>query len=167
MGQLGDMSETAASTTHEHVPKARADARRAALRAFMTHYSLQAASWARKAGLSTPNQLYGFLNGDADSLSVPVLESLARAIERPIGELLGEIPPGAGSLMDAGPIDSDLLASIMSSVDTALKSSNRTLPNDKKARAVALLYKRFSRAGETTADEQTVTDYIQLAVDNT
>lgn len=161
------MSKVTAKTTDERDPKARAEARRRALRNFMMHYSLQSAPWARDAGLSNPNQLYGFLNGDTDSLSVPILESLAGALGRPIGELLGEIPPGEGTLVDQGPIDDELLASIMAAVDKIVEELDAPMPTTKKARAVALLYKRFSRAGATQADEQTVMDYIQLAVDNT
>ena len=66
-----------------------AERRRAALRDFMHVMGLKPAPWARKASVS-PNGIYNFLNGHSDSLSQRVLESLARAANRPMSQLTGE-----------------------------------------------------------------------------
>lgn len=57
-----------------------AEARRKAFRRFMESHELTPSEWARLAGLPTPNAIYNFLNGRAQSLSQDTLRRLADAL---------------------------------------------------------------------------------------
>jgi hypothetical protein len=66
---------------------------RQALRAFMAQHRLTPAEWARMAKLKNPNQIYNFLNSHSNSLGMPTLEQLARAVPgATVTEIIGETP---------------------------------------------------------------------------
>lgn len=74
---------------HKMRRKNDAERRRRALRAFMVAHGLKPAAWSRQAGLKTPNSIYNFLSGRADSLASKTLELLARASGVTVDQLIG------------------------------------------------------------------------------
>lgn len=65
--------------------------RRRAFKAFMAaRPGLEPAEWARRAGLSNPNQIYNFLNGLSQSLGLNTIEALATAEKVTIAHLFDE-----------------------------------------------------------------------------
>lgn len=70
---------------NRHIPasdvaSADTDRRRAALRRILMERGLTPSELARRAGLSTPNSLFNFLNGHSQSISLRVLEQILTAL---------------------------------------------------------------------------------------
>lgn len=67
-----------------------AEARRKAFRRFMEKNELTPSEWARLAGLPTPNAIYNFLAGRAQSLSIDTSRRLADALGVLVSDIFGE-----------------------------------------------------------------------------
>lgn len=66
-------------------------------------------------------------------------------------------------LDDASELDSAVLVAVIGGVEGALTSSSRTMPADKKAKAVAMLYRAFKASGKV--DPAVIEEAVKLAAD--
>jgi transcriptional regulator with XRE-family HTH domain len=66
-----------------------AEQRRQRLRDVMVEHKLTPAKWAEKAGIRS-TAIYNFLNGHSDSLSMPTIEKLARAVDLPVADVIAD-----------------------------------------------------------------------------
>jgi hypothetical protein len=71
--------------------KEESDQLRAALRRFLKFKKFSVAEWARHAEISE-GTLRNFLAGTSETLTHATLAALARAVDQPIGAIIGEIP---------------------------------------------------------------------------
>ena len=120
-----------------------AERRREALAEFMGRRGLKAASWAKLAGLKTPNTLYNFLNGHSNSLHFDTARALAEAAHVTVPELFGD-PPLRGELRDDRAEDMHIaLLAIMAGAERL------TYPLGPEAISVATigLYERLRHSG--------------------
>lgn len=84
-----------------------AELRRRSLTRFMRENELEAAAWARMAGLSNANAIYNFLNGRSGSLSQDTARRLADAVPgATVSDLFGEtaLKKAGGPLAAPAPI---------------------------------------------------------------
>lgn len=66
-------------------------------------------------------------------------------------------------LDEAAELDSAVLIAVIGGIEGALSSSNRTMPADKKAKAVAMLYRAFKASGKV--DPAMIEEAVKLAAD--
>lgn len=85
------LSCTAFETDTFEMPSDQGDRYRDALRAFMARRKLNIHGWTKSAGIADSN-LRNFMVGDADTITLNVLQPLADAAGASISEIIGEIP---------------------------------------------------------------------------